>query len=149
MSNLLEDIQAERDQIEAEVRSMAQLVLLEMCSSIKEWHGCRPVVAALVEDQTELHFPTWSTPMEKIHKFDNISQGLSDRQASGTVVGYGGTLHDTNGKKLTAAVLIIETPHDRVMLVRPFSITEDDLEWDTPFATLDFKSPLTGVFCAN
>lgn len=147
--SLLEDIRADREQTDNNVRSMAQLMLLEMCCSIKDQHRCRPVVAAIVGDQTELHFPVWRNLNEKRSAFAVISQNLAERHADGTIVGYGGTINADSDSPLDAVILMLETQSDRVMMVRPYRITEDDVEWTEPFVTTNFDSPLTNVFCAN
>ena len=150
MTSLLEDIQAENAITIDEARSLAGLVLVEMCGSIKTTHTCRPVVAALVGNQTELHFPTWDTTEEKDQVFDSINTGLVERDASATVCAFAGTYTpDSNSTPMKAVIILVNAPGWRQMMIQPFEIKEDDITWQEPFFADDFESPLTEISCAN
>lgn len=147
---LLEDIKAERDQVSTEIRSVAQLVYLEMTGVIKEQQGCRPVVAAIVQGQMELHFPTWNTPREKAIAFASISEGLQAREASAAVTAFSSSLTTPGAPKPErAAVIMIQTHDWSQMDVHPYHIEEDNVVWTESFTADSIESPLVDISCAN
>ena len=148
--SLLEDIRAERAQTSNEIRSLARLVFVEMCSNVNESHGCRPVVAALVDGQAELHFPTWNTEFERSAAFDSISKGLIERQAQAAVTAFSARLSTDSNEVIDKAVVVIIQTHDwRQMNVYPYIPKQTGVEWTKPFIVDEIDSPLVEISCAN
>ena len=148
--SLLEDIRAERAQTNNEVKSLARLVLIEMCTSVKERGTIRPVVAALVDGQAELHFPTWHTDSQQEAAFASISEGLADREAQGAVTAFNGSLTTTDGEAIDSAIIIVTQTYDwTVTTIYPYVSKKSGVAWKEPFTVDDAHSPLVDIFCAN
>lgn len=150
MTTLLEDIKAERIRATTAARSLAKLVLTEMCGAISTNQSTRPVVAALVGSQTELYYPTWVTDEGKQATFASISAGLQSRGASAAIYAFPATVSaDEDSERERAVIIMTQTLDWREMLVHPFSITEDEVTWAEPYLVQDFKSPLLDISSAN
>ncbi len=147
--SLLEDIQADHDQLSVEISSLAQIVFLEMCDAVKVDHGCRPVVVGMVDDQTELHFPTWRTDSERSAAYANISDGLTEREALGAICAFSGTISTEDEERLQAVIVMVHTLGWKKMMVQPYRIRENHVQWREAYITEDFDSPLLDFSCAN
>lgn len=148
--SLTQDIATEREEVNEEIRTLAGLILLEMCGSIKVSGMCRPVVAAVSDHQTELHFPTWNNIREKNLVFAEISADLMEHDVDGTVCAFAGTYKDNDERVTKAVILLMQTPDWKQMDIHPFYVNqENELVWTDPVTIDDFESPLIDMSCAN
>lgn len=148
--SLTQDIATEREEVNEEIRSLAGLILTEMQGSIKVSGMCRPVVAAVVDHQTELYFPTWNNIREKDLVFAEISSDLIEHNTEGSVCAFAGTYEADDEEATKAVILLIQTPDWRQMEIYPFYVNkENELIWSDPVTIDEFESPLIDMSCAN
>lgn len=147
--SLLEDIQADHDNITDEICSLAGMILVETCGAIAQDGRCRPVVAAIINNQTELRFPTWDNNAQKNRIFARISEELEEANADGTVCAFAGTYNPDEGKPTKAVIMMIQTAGWKQMKILPFKIKGNEVTWQEPIHTNNFESPLIRMSCAN
>ncbi len=155
---ILEDIRREQGEIDASAREVANYLTEQARSKVGYGEKVRPIVAALVDGQTELFFPTWSNDYDRHKVFTDLNTQLDEKPVDATVIAYGATYIERaidpqevrdHPESLSAVIVTIRTGSLQEMVIHPYRETEDAVLWVNPVIVDSFTNSLIHQPCVD
>lgn len=142
MTTLLEDVAADQEMLDNEVRGLVTRMIREARASMQLHEHYHPTAGAIVGSRYYIWNLHWSNAWEREQVLEDVRQQLTEENATSSVLAYQSPDDDK-------VLMAIETPSWRELLILPYERTLVGVKFAEPRTVKNFRSPLSATVCLN